>query len=87
MMIIIQLNILDHNGKTDKAFAIAASNDTEAEPATTTLSSPGFIGKEHPQECLNFWFDVKVKWLQDKLKSIFNILFFPIVISNDYNAL
>ena len=86
MMIIIQLNILDHNGKTDKAFAIAASNDTEAKPATTTLSSPGFIGKEHPQECLNFWFDVKVKWLKDEFKSIFQY-FSPIVIFNDYNAL
>ena len=74
MMIIIQLNILDHNGKTDKAFAIAASNDTEAKPATTTLSSPGFIGKEHPQECLNFWFDVKVKWLKDEFKSIFQYI-------------
>ena len=79
MIITIQFNILDHNGKTDKAFAIAASNDTEAKPATTTLSSPGFIGKEHPQECLNFWFDVKVKWLKDEFKSIFQYIsyYFP----------
>ena len=74
---VLKFDLLDHNGKTDKAFAIAASNDTEAKPATTTLSSPGFIGKEHPQECLNFWFDVKVKWLQDEVKSMFHYIIFP----------
>ena len=53
---------LDHNGKGDKAFAIAGSNDTDAVGmnSVTWLNSPGFIGKEHPSECLNFWFDVKV---------------------------
>ena len=56
--------LLDHNGQTDKAFAIAGFNDSDASPATTWLTSPGFIGKEHPQECLNFWFDVKVSELE-----------------------
>ena len=53
---------LDHNTKGDKAFAIAGTNDTDAAGmhSVTWLNSPGFIGKEHPKECLNFWFDVKV---------------------------
>ena len=54
------ISLPDHNGKGDKAFAIAGFNDTDASPGTTTLTSPGFNGKEHPRECLNFWFDVKV---------------------------
>ena len=53
--------ILDPTGETNRYFAIAGTNDTEAQPATTILTSPGFIGKEHKRECLNFWYTIKVK--------------------------
>ena len=52
--------ILDPTGETNRYFAIAGTNDTEAQPATTILTSPGFIGKEHKRECLNFWYTIKV---------------------------
>ena len=52
---------LDENGKTDKAFAIAGYNDTDAGPATTLLITPGFLANEHPHECLNFYFYIQVK--------------------------
>ena len=51
---------LDHNGAMDKAFAIAGANDTDAKPATTILTTPGFKGSEHPIECLSFWYIIKV---------------------------
>ena len=53
-------SISDHNGHKDKAFVISGSNDTDAKSATTTLTTPGFKGKEHPRECLNFWYNIKV---------------------------
>ena len=53
--------ILDPTGETNKYFAIAGANDTEAKSATTILATPGFIGKEHPRECLTFWFNIKVR--------------------------
>ena len=52
--------ILDHAGKQDKDFAIAGCEDTDANSATTSLLSPGFKGKEHPNTCLNFWYTIKV---------------------------
>ena len=58
-----QLFWLDHDGKGDKAFAIAGYNDSDVsndQHSVTWLNSPGFIGKDHHEECLNFWFDVKV---------------------------
>ena len=55
--------LLDPTGKTNLYFAISGANDTEADKsATTILASPGFIGKEHKKECLNFWYTVKVKY-------------------------
>ena len=52
--------IIDHDGKKDKRFAIAGANDTDANSATTILTTPGFKGAEHPSECLSFWYNVKV---------------------------
>ena len=46
---------------TDRAFAIAGANDTDANSATTILTTPGFKGNEHPRECLNFWYNIKVR--------------------------
>ena len=51
---------IDHFGTTNKYFAIAGSNDTDAKSATTILTTPGFKGNEHPRECLNFWYNIKV---------------------------
>ena len=51
---------LDPTGKTDKYFAISGANDTDAKSATTILTTPGFVGKQHPTECLNFWYNIKV---------------------------
>ena len=53
----------DHNGHKDKAFLIAGSNDTDAKSATTTITTLGFKGKEHPRECLNFWYSIQVSFL------------------------
>ena len=48
----------------DNVFAIAGSNDTnDGNPATTTLKTPGFMANEHPHECLNFWYSIKVRGL------------------------
>ena len=52
--------IIDHTGGTDKKFAIAGANDTDANSATTILTTPGFKGNEHPKECLSFWYNIKV---------------------------
>jgi hypothetical protein len=56
---------LDHAGQTDKFFAFV-SGATQAEardaaPGTTLMFSPDFISQEHPEECLEFWFYIKVK--------------------------
>ena len=51
---------IDHNGADNKAFAIAGYNDTDATSATTYSVTPGFKGNEHPRECLNFWYNIKV---------------------------
>ena len=51
---------IDENGKTDKAFAIAGYNDTEASQATTIITTPGFKANEHPHECLTFYFYIQV---------------------------
>ena len=52
--------LIDHNGATDKMFMMAGYNDTDAKSATTMLTSPGFKGKDHPKECLNFWYNIGV---------------------------
>ena len=65
------ITTIDHNGATDKAFAIAGCNDTDAKSATTILTTPGFTGNEHPRECLSFWYNLKVCI----------ILFIPVVYS------
>ena len=58
---------VDHNGATDKAFAIAGSNDTDGgSSATTIMTTPGFKGKEHPSECLSFWYNIEVSTLWSK---------------------
>ena len=47
----------------DKPFAIAGANDTDAQCsncAIAILTTPGFKGIEHPRECLNFWYNIKV---------------------------
>ena len=51
---------LDPTGKTNLYFAIAGANDTEAQSATTIMTTPGFLGKDHKRECLNFWYTIKV---------------------------
>ena len=53
-------NFLDHTGSAEKIFAIAGSEDKDANSATTLLITPGFVGKEHPQECLTFWYTIRV---------------------------
>ena len=52
--------IVDHHEADNKAFAIAGCNDTDAKSATTYSVTPGFKGIEHPSECLNFWYNIKV---------------------------
>ena len=54
------LLISDEFGKTDKAFAIAGCNDTDAKSATTTLVTPGFKANQHPHECLTFYYYIQV---------------------------
>ena len=47
----------------DKPFAIAGANDTDAQCtncAVAILTTPGFKSKDHPRECLNFWYNIKV---------------------------
>ena len=42
---------------------MAGSNDTDADCtdcAVALLTTPGFKGNEHPRECLNFWYNIKV---------------------------
>jgi hypothetical protein len=52
--------VLDHSGATDKVFMIAGCEDADANSATTSLITSGFKGKEHPKECLHFWYTIKV---------------------------
>ena len=52
--------VLDHKGADNKAFAIAGCNDTDATSATTYSVTPGFKRSQHPSECLNFWYNIKV---------------------------
>ena len=52
--------VLDEFGATNHAFAISGCNDTEASACQTGLVSPGFMGNQHPRECLNFFYDIKV---------------------------
>ena len=57
------LYISDRNGKDDTTFVVAGSNDTDVECtdcAMALLTTPGFKGNEHPRECLNFWYNIKV---------------------------
>ena len=61
---------VDHNGAIDKAFVIAGSNDTDATSASTTLTTPGFKGNEHPRECLSFWYNIKVTIISDRNNNI-----------------
>ena len=44
-------------------FMVAGYNDTDANFATTMLISPGFLGSEHPKECLSFWYTIGVSTL------------------------
>ena len=64
LLLLISLNsnsvLLDHNGNKDTVFAIAGLEDKDANSATTLLTTPGFIGKQHPRECLSFWYRLKV---------------------------
>ena len=50
----------DHNGKLDKAFMTAGYNDTDAGSSTTYLATGGFKGKDHPKECLKFYYIIGV---------------------------
>ena len=56
--------ISDRTGSIDKIFAIAGSEDKDANTATTLLITPGFKGKDHPQECLRFWYTIRVRPLE-----------------------
>ena len=51
--------ITDRFGGTNKAFAVAGTNDSDANSDTTILTTPGFKGNEHPRECLNFWYNIR----------------------------
>ena len=35
-------------------------NDSDADQATTYLTTGGFKGLEHPEECLKFWYQIGV---------------------------
>ena len=50
----------DHNGNNDRMFMMTGYNDTDADSATTHLITGGFKGKEHPEECLKFWYNIGV---------------------------
>ena len=53
-------DISDNSGNADGIFAIAGSEDKDANSATTILTTPGFKGNEHLRECLSFWYKIKV---------------------------
>ena len=50
----------DHDGFTDKMFMMTGYNDSDADQATTYLTTGGFKGLEHPEECLKFWYQIGV---------------------------
>ena len=51
----------DHDGKSDKFFAfVSGTSQREVASGTTLMFSPDFISQEHPEECLEFWFYIKV---------------------------
>ena len=54
--------IPDHKGNNNTVFAIAGSEDSDGgTSATTFLVTPGFMGTDHPHECLSFWYTIKVR--------------------------
>ena len=69
-MIEIHPFLVDPFGKKDKQFAIAGWNDTDAQSATTFLISPGFKAKEHPHECLNFYYYIQVYAIRHFRKNV-----------------
>ena len=59
----------DHNNKKDKKYAIAGANDTDGgTSATATLTTPGFNGAQHPEECLIFWYNINTNGIDDALE-------------------
>ena len=56
--------ILDRHENNEGIFAIAGSEDKDANIATTLLITPGFKGKDHPRECLRFWYTIRVRQLE-----------------------
>ena len=80
---------VDPFGKKDKQFAIAGWNDTDAKSATTFLISPGFKAKEHPHECLNFFYYIQVHvipHLRRDVCSCLNIRFISAFIMTNENV-
>ena len=65
----ISLSLVDHNNNKDKKYAIAGANDTDGgTSATATLTTPGFKGLEHPEECLLFWYNINTNGIDDALE-------------------
>ena len=54
----------DYNNSTKSHFMIASNalaGSDSPKNAITKLESPYFEGKQHPNECLHFWFYIEVR--------------------------
>ena len=48
---------LSHSGKDDDFFVFVTTKNTEETGFGTMLESPYLIGSQHPEECMEFWFE------------------------------